>query len=351
MQAFWLGEVYHHSVRALLSLIVATSLAAAPAPGRRHAVAPPSLCFSTVLAQAASGSIVTDSDSVFYADFHTVYRVGKTGGVPVLLASFACCAVEEMAADDDTIYVAVQPFGDAIHTREDPWLRTIYAIPKGGGDAVMLASGVWLVKQLAAADGFVYWASLGTILNDPEFASDGKIERVRKDGTERTTLASGLSGPTSLALDDTFVYFAESGLARGNSSRGARRVPKGGGAVQRLYNIAVDFLALNGNDLYMVAENGSRNTITQASKDGTQVKRTFNDLPITNPRLTIYDGRVYYITETKLAFAVASVTLDLQGRTLYAERLFNSSQIGVDACALYISTIEPDDFEIERVMR
>jgi hypothetical protein len=67
--------------------------------------------------------------------------------------------------------------------------------------------------------------------------------------------------------------------------------------------------------------------------------------------MTIYDGRVYYITETKLAFAVASVTLDLQGRTLHAERLFDSSQIGVDACAIYIATIDPDDFEIERVMK
>jgi hypothetical protein len=338
-------------MRALLSLILATSMAAAAAAERRHAVAPPSLCFSAVLAQAASQSIVTDSDSVFYADFNSVYRVGKTGGVPVLLVSFACCSIDEMAADDNTIYVAVQPFGDAIKTREDPWLRMIYAIPKSGGAAVMLASGVWLVKQFAAADGFVYWASLGTVLNDPEFASDGKIERVRKDGTERTTLASGLSGPTSVAIDDAFVYFAESGLARGNSSRGARRVPKEGGVVQRLYNLAVDFLALNGNDLYMVAENDSRNTITQALKNGTQIKRTFNDLPIINPRLTIFDGRVYYITETKLAFAVASVTLDLQGRTLYAERLFNSSQIGVDACAIYISTIEPADFEIERVMK
>lgn len=328
-------------------------MAAAPATARRRAVTAPSSCFSTVLAQAATATLVTDSDSVYYGDGESlgVYRVAKTGGMPVLLASFSCCLVTRMAADDESVYVAVQPFGDAIRSPNDTWLRTIYAIPKSGGPAVMLASGVSLVKELAAADGFVYWASLGTIVNNPEFASDGKIERVRRDGTERTTLASGLSGPTSVALDETFVYFAESGLARGNSSSGARRVPKEGGLVQRLYDRAVDFLAVNGNDLYMITDSGSRNTITQALKDGSQVKRSVSDLPIINPTMTIFGGRVYYLTETKSAFAVASVTLDLQGRTLHAERLFNSGQIGVDSCALYISTIAPADFEVERVMK
>jgi len=191
---------------------------------------------------------------------------------------------------------------------------------------------------------------LGMLAKDPQFASDGKVERVNKDGTGRTTLASGLSGPTSVAVDDSFVYFTESGLGAGNNSSGARRVAKEGGSVQRLYNVPVDVVALNGDDLYLLVGNTDtgKTTITQTAKSGTQVKRSFNDLLIINPIMTIFDGRLYYYTQTKNAFAVASVSLNLDGRTLHVERLFNGDQIGVDRCALYISTT---DQEIERVMR
>jgi hypothetical protein len=343
-------------MRALLFLLMATSIAAAPAATRRHAVVPQAPCFSTVLAQAATATIAIDNDSVYYGDDSgplAVYRVAKTGGVPRLLASFPCCVATQMVVDADNVYVAMQPFGDALHTSNDRWIYTIYAISKSTGVAVLLADGVWLPQQLAVDDRFVYWASLGTVIKSPEFASDGKIERVNKDGTGRLTLASGLSGPTSVAADDTFVYFAESGLAHGNSSSGARRVPKEGGSVQRLYDRSVDSLVLNGDDLYLISGNTStgKTTISQTAKNGSQVKRTFNDSLIINPVMTIFDGRVYYLTQTKAAFAVASVTLDLTGRTVHVERHFNSGTIGVDGCALYISTIAANDFEVERVVR
>jgi hypothetical protein len=142
-------------------------------------------------------------------------------------------------------------------------------------------------------------------------------------------------------------------LGSGNSSHGARRVAKDGGSVQRLYNIPVYVVAVNGADLYLLFDNTDtgKTTITQTAKNGGQVKRSFNDFLIINPIMTIFDGRIYYYTQTKNAFAVASVTLDLQDRRLHVERLFNGTQIGVDACALYISTIAPADFEVERVMR
>jgi hypothetical protein len=203
---------------------------------------------------------------------------------------------------------------------------------------------------LAVDDRFVYWVSLGTVIKDPQFASDGKIERVNKDGTGRVMLASGLSGPTSVAVDDAFVYFTESGSGSGNSSRGARRVAKDGGSVQRLYNVPVDVVAVNGDDLYLLVGNtdSGKTTITQTAKSGGQVKRSLNDFLIINPIMTIFDGRIYYYTQTKNAFAVASVTLGLQDRRFHVERFFNGEQIGVDGCALYISTT---DQEIERVIR
>jgi hypothetical protein len=263
---------------------------------------------------------------------------------------FPCCVVTQMVVDADQVYVAARPHGDAIHTPNDKWIYNIYAIAKNSGAVVTLAEGVWLPEQLAVDDRFIYWTSYGTVIKDPQFASDGKIERVNKDGTGRMTLASGLSGPTSVVVDDAFVYFTESGLAAGNKSSGARRVAKEGGSVQRLYDLPVDVLALNGDDLYLLVGNTDtgKTTITQTAKNGGQVKRSFNDLLIINPTMTIFDGRLYYYTQTKNAFAVASVTLNLDGRTVQAERHFNGDQIGVDRCALYISTT---DQQVERVMR
>src|SRR5438270_3826905 len=335
--------------------MLAISAAAAPAASRRHAVAPPVPCVSAVLAQAATGTVALDNDFVYYGDVGSrgVYRVAKTGGPPQLLALFPCCVVTQMVVDADHVYVAARPDGDAIHTPNDRWIYNIHAIAKSGGAVVTLAEGVWLPKQLAVDDRFVYWTSYGTVIKDPQFASDGKVERVDKDGTGRVTLASGLSGPTSVAVDDAFVYFTENGLGAGNKSRGARRVSKEAGSVQRLYNVPVDVVAVNGDDLYLLVGNTDtgKTTITQTAKNGGQVKRSFNDLLIINPIMTIFDGRIYYYTQTKNAFSVASVTLDLQDRRLHVERLFNGTQIGVDSCALYISTVAPADFEVERVMK
>jgi hypothetical protein len=343
------------SLRLFLSLLLVMSSSAALAVPRRHAVAPPASCFSAILAEAATGTVVLDNDFVYYGDWSSrgVYRVAKTGGPPQLLAMFPCCVVTQMVADADHVYVAMRRHGDAIQAPNDKWLYNICAIAKTGGAVVTLAEGIWLPKQLAVDDRFVYWVSSGTVINDPHVASDGKIERINKDGTERAILASGLSGPDSVAVDDAFVYFTESGLGSGNSSRGARRVAKDGGSVQRLYNLPVDVVALNGADLYLLVGNTDtgKTTITQTAKNGGQVKRSFNDFLIINPIMTIFDGRLYYYTQTKNAFAVASVTLDLQDRRLHVERLFNGDQIGVDGCALYISTVAPADFEVERVVR
>ena len=331
-----------------------SSVAAVAAP-RHHAVAPPVPCFSAILADAATGTVVIDNGFVYYGDWGSrgVYRVAKTGGSPQLLAIFPCCVVTQMVADADHVYVAMRRHGDAIQAPNDKWLYNIEAIPKSGGAVVTLAEDIWLPQELAVDDQNVYWASSGTVIEDPQFASDGKIERVNKDGTGRVVLASGLSGPTSVAVDDAFVYFTESGLAAGNKSSGARRVAKAGGSVQRLYNLPVDVVAVNGADLYLLVGNTDtgKTTITQTAKSGGQVKRSFNDLLIINPIMTIFDGRIYYYTQTKNAFSVASVTLDLQDRRLHVERLFNGTQIGVDSCALYISTVAPADFEVERVMK
>lgn len=321
---------------------------------RRHAAKlpkAPAACFSATLADAATGTVATDDDFVYYGDngSRAIFRVAKTGGTPQRLASFPCCHSELMILDANNVYVAVHPIGDAIHTPNDFFIYTIYSIAKDGSGIRMVADGVWLPKQLALADGYLYWVSLGTVVQDPHFASDGKVERADKDGL-RETLASGLSGPTSVALDDQWIYFNETGLAIGNSSTGVRRIPKNGGSVQRLYNQVVDRIVLNGDDLYTL--NGDldsgKTKIVQGVKTGGTVKHTFTDLLVINSPMTIFDGRLYYYAQTPAAFAIASTNLDLQGRILHLERYFNAQQFAIDGCAFYISTT---DQEVERVVR
>jgi hypothetical protein len=135
-------------LRPLLSLLLVMSSAAALSAQRRHAVAPPVSCFSAVLAQAATGTVVLDNDFVYYGDWASrgVYRVAKTGGSPQLLAMFPCCVVTQMVVDADHVYVAMRRHGDAIQAPNDRWIYNIVVVAKSGGAVVTLAEGVWLPK-------------------------------------------------------------------------------------------------------------------------------------------------------------------------------------------------------------
>jgi hypothetical protein len=344
--------------RYMLSLLVFSVVAIPAGAQRRHASKPPpkppAACFSATLTDAATETVAVDDDFVYYGDWgesqHGIFRVAKTGGAPQRLASFPCCVSTLMILDSNNVYVAVRPNGDAIHTHNDSFIYTIYSIAKDGSAVRMVADGVWSPKQLALDGGYLYWVSLGTVVQDPHFASDGKVERADKDGL-REVLASGLSGPTSIALDDQWIYFTESGLAIGNSSTGVRRIPKNGGSVQRLYNQPVYVIALNGNDLYMLYDDSDsgKTKIVQGVKTGGTVKHSVTDSLIINNWMTIFDGRLYYYTQTPPAFGIASTTLDLQGRIVQVgQHHFNGDVFAIDGCAFYISTT---DQEVERVVR
>jgi hypothetical protein len=338
--------------RYLLSILVISVVAVPAGADRRHAAKPPAGCFNATLAEAATGTVAIDDGFVYYGDngAHAVFRVAKTGGTPQRLASFSCCVTELMILDANNVYVAVHPYAEFIHTHNDAFVYTIYSIAKDGSSVRVVADSVWQPKQLAVDDQYLYWVSLGTVVQDPHFASDGKVERAGRDGV-RETLASGLSGPTSIALDDQWIYFTESGLAIGNSSTGVRRVPKNGGSVQPLYNQQAEVIALYGDDLYMLygdLESG-KTRIVQGVKTGGTVKHSVTDSLIINNWMTIFDGRLYYYTQTPPAFGIASTTLDLQGRTVQVgQRTFNGQDFAIDACAFYISTT---DQVVERVVR
>jgi len=331
--------------RALFAVLI---VAAYPALAQRlRAVRPPVECSSAALAHVPSGAVTIDGGFVYYGDAELlgVYRLPKSfAGTPLLLTSLPQGQVTMIALDAQNVYVTV---GRA------RFLQDLYSVSKRGGGARLLVESISIPKGIAVDEQYVYWSSYGTVVNDPFVASDGKIERIGKDGSNRTLLASGLSGAGGIAIDDTWVYFSENGLAIGNSSAGARRVPKEGGSVQHLYEKPVDTLVLAGNDLYVLDEDfdHGRDTITQMAKSGGPAKHTLSDSLISSP-LVVYGGRIYYYTQSSGGKGIASTTLDLQVRTVHFGRsAINSSQFGVDDCAFYIATVTPDDFLLERIRR
>lgn len=333
---------------AVAALLIALTAAVPAMAQRRHAARQPVVCSSWAQGSTPTGTVAIDASSVYYGDagLRGVYRVAKGGGKPLLLAPLPGGPTNLMVIDGENIYLTA---GAGSWDRQDLWV-----VSKSGGTPRLLAGAISLLKQIAVDDQFVYWASYGTVVNDPYTASDGKIERIGKDGSNRSVLASGLSGAESVALDDAWVYFAESGRAIGNSSKGARRVPKDGGAVQHLYNGDVDTLAVNENDLYLLYVNfdNGRMTISQLAKTGGPVKHTLTDAPLSHSPLIFFDGRLYYTTQGSPGKAIASTTLDLQGRIVHVQRdVFNSDGFAIDDCAFYVATVTPNDFLLERIRR
>jgi hypothetical protein len=319
---------------------------------RRHAsqVPPPPPCKSGVLATAASAALVTDDFYVYYGDWTTygIYRVPKSGGTPEQLARFPSHVATKMAVDDDNVYAAVRPHGDAITTEESKFLYTIYAIPKRGGQPKTLAENVWLPQQIAGDGTFVYWISLGSVVHDPVFAADGKIERIRKDGSDRQVLAGNLSGPTSMALDATSLFFTETGLGLGNRSAGVRRMPKSGGAIQELFSSEVDVLALDGDALFMLTENYDNFTIEiqRMAKSGGLPDRIIIDQLGVPSQMIVFAGRVYYATVSPSSGLVVSTDTSGSGRLVqYSGSV--GGDFAVDNCALYVNS----DQKISKIVR
>src|SRR5947209_7905475 len=157
------------TIRSALA-VIALVTAVAPLHGqRRRVVGTPPLpapCRNAVLAEASTATVVTDANFVYYGDWATqgVYRVPKDGGAVQTLVMLPDVVVTLMAIDDDHIYVAARPQGEAIKKPADAFIYSIYEISKTGGSIQTLAEGISLPKQLAVDDEYVYWVSLGTVV-------------------------------------------------------------------------------------------------------------------------------------------------------------------------------------------
>lgn len=284
------------SVAVLLTLFC---LVAEPAAARRRAVTPGSRCLVGPLVDDAYVPLIaTDATHVYYLDEFTyvVSRVPKNGGLAETVVSLGNLAafITDLAVDDTNVYVSTIPF-----TEEGALAPgDVYAAPKTGGSLRTLASDINWPLNLATDATHVYWASLGTYDPDADvLASDGKIERVRKDGTGRQTLAQGLSGPFDVLLDGDTVFFSETGDGVDNPSAGIRRVAKTGGTVTPIESshVALD-LTDNGSEI--VFYGGTLNPVNiglfRVAKSGGTVRQIVEDQEITGGPVPVRRLRVLH---------------------------------------------------------
>jgi hypothetical protein len=323
----------------------ASSRAVVATATRRRVVQPPvpSACPAAVLNPFVYVTgLVEDGSFIYVSDlFGSVVRVSKSGETPRLLADFETITPGQMAADATTLY-----FLAVDNTTE---LGAVYSLPKAGGMAVMLASGIETPVAIAIDDAYVYWLDLGTFTGSA-IKPNGKVERVKKNGESRQTLASGLSAPLAMAIDSTDVYFGETGFALGSPSAGLRKVRKSGGAVTKLTDgRAVVAIDIAGTDAFYASTADAAASDPQISRIATSGG---------TPTVLYRDAFVLHLDvdgETILIMGPESDTIDFlafipksggPARTL-RRGVFDSYTLAFDACAVYYGV----DSSLERTPR
>jgi len=327
------------SARAALLVTLLLLVPVAHAQRRRAVRQPAAPCVSAVLTSASAISITPSNGFVFYGDFPTnaVWRVGKTGGTPKMLAQFPGFVPVLLTADAKHVFAFVRPHGTG---SVSPSLHTLYAIPIDGGVPVTITEGVPGPVALRADSGFVYWVSYGTMVTPFVVNSDGMLQRARDDGSMRQTLASGLSAPLGLLLDDNFVYFSETGLALGNPTVGLMRMDKSSGVTTKLSPQGFERLVMVGSDLYLLRENYEQGLIevSRMPAGGGTLTPLFTDRLAIPSSMAIVGNRIYYVTIQQNA-AIVSRTLDGRDPITHLTTPLNSN-ILVDDCAIYVATTD-----------
>lgn len=143
---------------------------------------------------AVLSSFVQDADSLYFwrnATPAELYRLTKDGAEPSLLLSTSFSG--SLAVDDDFIY-----FGEAAVQPQNPIMR----LPKDGGEVELLRTGSEIPWDLGVDDRCLYYSE--------NVQTDGGYEVRRfgmpKGGGDATLVVSGM---TSFALDEASLYFGD----------------------------------------------------------------------------------------------------------------------------------------------
>jgi hypothetical protein len=152
------------------------------------------------LAPSNCYGLASDSEYVYWSNFAGTAPIMKTpidGGPSSVLAMGSI--VFGVAVDATYVYWA------------DVGSGNVWRVPKCGGPATTVATGLTSPNQIALDDKNLY---VTTGLHEPS----GGIARVAKDGSAVTYLATGLQEPFGIAVDDTSVYFTTLNEAQGVGS-------------------------------------------------------------------------------------------------------------------------------------
>jgi hypothetical protein len=332
--------------RRLWLFAIVLSLVALPALGKRRAIGlrGPGACASATLFGATYAQLLAaDAEFVYIIDeMGVLSRVPKLGGeVQPLADPLDEWLALSMTVDETHVYIGVLPL-EALFL---PLPGAILTVPKGGGVAGVLVSGVITPLTIAADATHVYWASAGTFdFLEETIASDGKIERVTKDGSVRDTLASDLSAPIGLALDVSDVYFGESGAADDDGSIGLFRVAKSGGAVATVFgSVATGPLAVDGDTIVLLGETQLASGLLAIDKSGASPMRTLYSSELIETGLHVAGRRAYFLQASEGAGSeLAWVSIDAPAGAVTVRGGIDGEEFLLDGCAAIVNTIEGD---------
>lgn len=168
-------------------------------------------------------AIAVDDRFLYWGSNEGLRQAPLDGGAPSTLVPIA--SVRAIVPFGEYVYFAQSSFGNG----------RIARAPRDGGEPQIIASSPG-ARDLAIADGHVYWSDPGSSLDT------GQLFRATLDGSEVTLLADGLAQPSDIALDADFIYVSSSGQSCGVSSEGGAscigggilRVPRAGGAPEQV---------------------------------------------------------------------------------------------------------------------
>jgi hypothetical protein len=178
--------------------------------------------------------VVTDARDMYWVNGNAIMKAPKAGGAPTPIAAGqngpTCVASDDKfiywssagssgkSYKDGAIIAAPKGGGGATKTVANSqekatnvqvddttlyWVSAdkIMAMPKGGGEAKVLATAGAPVSDIVVDHGYVYftWYTAG---------ADGTVARVSREGGAVQTIASNQPQPAGLAVDDTSVFWS-----------------------------------------------------------------------------------------------------------------------------------------------
>lgn len=297
---------------------------------RRRAVQPPPTpaCRPTVIAQPVTANwLILSGDTLYLSEQSAgIIRVPSDGLTqPVQVVARIGLDIAQLAVDDTHIYFI---------TVDDATTGSIYRVSRNGGTATQLATKLLAPVDLAIDSASIYWINLGTIMGQ-DVAADGSIERMIKDGTGRQVLADKLSAPLFLVVDGNDLFFTESGLGKGSSSAGVRKLPKTGGTLTKLVDGDTSIaIATAGSDVFYSSLSGATPSVYRIAKSGGAVQTLISN--VLSLSIAVRDGKLYTVAvDEEASTLILSVPASGGALRIIRAADFDTTALALDDCSVY----------------